>query len=79
MNFNKTLVDRQPYVYSEYYPTVARRVIEKVVELPVDMSKNMHLLTLSPCHPGIVFEKIVVDLGGYQPSYLFMEESDFSR
>ena len=79
VNFNKTLVDRQPYVYSEYYPTVARRVIEKVVELPVDMSKNMHLLTLSPCHPGIVFEKIVVDLGGYQPSYLFMEESDFSR
>ena len=79
VNFNKTLVDRQPYVYSEYYPTVARRVIEKVVELPVDMSKNMHLLTLSPCHPGIVFEKIVVDFGGYSSSYLYGTESEVRR
>ena len=35
VNMNKTLVDRQPYMYSEFYPTIARRVIEKVVELPV--------------------------------------------
>ena len=25
--------------------------------------------------PGTVLEKIVVDYGGYKPSYLFMEES----
>jgi hypothetical protein len=78
VNLNKTLVDRQPYMYSEYYPTVARRIIEKVVEL--DAAKCiMHELTLQPRHPGIVFEKVVVDYGGYKPSYLFMEESDKTK
>jgi hypothetical protein len=80
VNFNKTLVDRQPYMYSVYYPTVARRVIEKEVELPVQTSNlNVHELTLRPQHPGIVFEKVVVDFGGYKPSYLFMNESDYQR
>ena len=78
VNFNKTLVDRQPYMYSEYYPAVARRVVEKVVELPVG-NAAVHELTLTPRHPGIVFEKIVVDCGGYQPQYLFGEESPVKR
>jgi hypothetical protein len=75
VNFNRTLVDRQPYQYSEFYPAVARRVVEKVVALPVRSSSDIHTLTLTPLHPGIVFEKIVVDFGGYKPSYLFMDES----
>ena len=74
VNFNKTLVDCQPYMYSEYYPTVARRVVEKEVELPVGQAEQ-HELRLQPRHPGIVFEKIVVDFGGYAPSYLFGQES----
>jgi len=78
VNFNKTLVDRQPYMYSEFYPAVARRVVEKVVELPVGHT-DIHELTLTPRHPGIVFEKVVVDLGGYQPQYLFGEESPVLR
>ena len=78
VNFNKTLVDRQPYMYSEFYPAVARRVVEKVVELPVS-NADIHELTLTPRHPGIVFEKVVVDLGGYQPQYLFGEESPVVR
>ncbi len=78
VNFNKTLVDRQPYMYSEFYPAVARRVVEKVVELPVSHA-DIHELTLTPRHPGIVFEKVVVDLGGYQPQYLFGEESPVLR
>jgi len=78
VNFNKTLVDRQPYMYSEYYPAVARRVVEKVVELPVTQ-KEVHTLTIQPKHPGIVFEKIVVDAGGYQSQYLFGEESPCKR
>ena len=78
VNFNKTLVDRQPYMYSEFYPAVARRVVEKVVELPVS-NADIHELTLTPRHPGIVFEKMVVDLGGYQPQYLFGEESPVLR
>ena len=78
VNFNKTLVDRQPYMYSEFYPAVARRIVEKTVTLPVKKS-GVHELTIVPRHPGIVFEKIVVDWGGYQPQYLFGEESPVKR
>ena len=79
VNFNKTLVDRQPYMYSEFYPTIARRVVEKTVELPVAQNDGLHSLTLQPKHPSIVFEKIVVDFGGYKPSYLYMDESPCQR
>ncbi|MBO7045196.1 MAG: glycosyl hydrolase 115 family protein [Prevotella sp.] len=78
VNFNKTLVDRQPYMYSEYYPAVASRVVEKVVELPVT-PREVHSLTIQPKHPGIVFEKIVVDAGGYHPQFLFGQESPCKR
>ena len=61
-------------MYSEFYPTIARRVVEKVVELPVGTG-DVHELTIRPQHPGIVFEKIVVDYGGYQSQYLFGEET----
>ena len=66
-------------MYSEYYPAVASRVVEKVVELPVKQGEKVHTLTLQPRHPGIVFEKIVVDAGGYQPQFLFGEESPVRR
>lgn len=79
VNFNKTLVDRQPYMYSDFYPTIARRVVEKVIEMPVNKKGATHELTLHPCHPGIVFEKIVVDFGGYQPSYLFGTETEYVK
>ena len=78
VNFNKTLVDRQPYMYSDYYPAVARRIVEKVVELPLG-SSTTHELKWQPRHPGIVFEKIVVDFGGYKPSDLFMQESPYNK
>ena len=78
VNFNKTLVDRQPYMYSEYYPAVASRIVEKVVELPV-ATADIHELTIHPKHPGIVFEKIVVDFGGYQRQHLFGEETRVKR
>ena len=76
INFNKTLIDKQPYTYSVFYPTVARRVIEKEVELSVG-NNGTHELTLCPQHPGLVFEKLVIDFGGYKPSYLFMDESAY--
>ena len=75
VNFNSNLNENPENVYSIYYPTVARRVVEKVVELPLDGSKDTHILTLHPQDPGIVFEKIVIDLGGYQHQYLFGKES----
>jgi len=79
VNFNKTLVDRQPYQYSVFYPTIARRVVESTVEVPVQQGSEWHELKLQPRHPGIVFEKIVVDFGGYQPQYLFGQESQVKR
>jgi len=76
VNFNDNLNEKPENIYSIYYPTVARRVVEKVVELPLRFVDDApHMLTLRPLHPAIVFEKVVVDLGGYKPSFLFGEES----
>ena len=74
VNFNKDLNEKPENIYSIYYPTVARRVIESVVELPLSAG-DVHTLTIQPDDPAIVFEKVVVDAGGYKPSYLFMDES----
>jgi hypothetical protein len=80
INFNSDLNEKKENIYTIFYPTVARRVVEKKVELNVPASVDgMQLLTLSPLDPGIVFEKIVVDFGGYKNSYLFMNESDCKR
>ena len=75
VNFNSDLNEKPQNIYSIYYPTVASRVVEKVVELPLDSAQDVHTLTLHPQDPGIVFEKIVIDLGGYQRQYLFGKES----
>jgi len=78
--FNRNLIDRQPYMYSEFYPTIACRVVESVIELPIaSKDGEAHELTLHPRHPGIVFEKIVIDWGGYQPQYLFGQESEMNN
>jgi len=80
VNFNADLNEESENVYSVFYPTVARRVVEKTVKLTVPPSTDgTQLLTLKPLDPGIVFEKIVVDCGGYQKSYLFMDESPCKR
>jgi hypothetical protein len=75
VNFNSDLNEKPENIYSIYYPTVAKRVVEKVVELSVDPTKANHTLTIHPQDPGIVFEKVVIDLGGYNPQYLFGKES----
>ena len=74
VNFNANLNEKPQNIYTIYYPTVARRVVEQVVELPVGKG-DCHTLTIHPQDPGIVFEKIVIDLGGYQRQYLFGNES----
>ena len=75
VNFNADLNEVPDNVYRIFYPTVARRVVENTVELSVTGTGGDHTLTLSPLVPGIVFEHIVVDYGGYQPQYLFGQES----
>jgi len=78
VNFNGNLNEAPENIYTVFYPTVARRVVEKVVRLAVPEGKSDRCvsLVLSPMDPGVVFEKIVVDFGGYRPSYLFGQESD---
>ncbi|MDE6380520.1 MAG: glycosyl hydrolase 115 family protein [Muribaculaceae bacterium] len=78
VNFNENLNEDQENIYSVFYPTVARRVVEKT--MPVKVGKGGDsLLEIKPLDPGIVFEKIVIDLGGYEPSYLYGKESHVTR
>lgn len=79
VNFNGNLNEAPENIYTVFYPTVARRVVENTVRLAVPDRRGDDgrvSLVLSPMEPGIVFEKIIVDSGGYRASYLFGEESD---
>ena len=76
VNFNKDLNEKPENVYSIYYPTIARRVVESVVTLQPSATSTDHILTIEPLDPGIVFEKIVVDQeSDTAPAYLFGNES----
>ena len=80
INFNHNLNELPENVYSIYYPTVARRIVEKKAKLNVpNTSDGMQTITFKPLDPGIVLEKLVVDYGGYKKSYLFMNESKSKR
>ncbi|MBR5957505.1 MAG: glycosyl hydrolase 115 family protein [Salinivirgaceae bacterium] len=75
--FNELLNEDPKNIYSIYYPTVARRVVESVVELPA--AEGWNTLTIKPMDAGIVFEKIVVDYGGYTQQFLFGTESVYGK
>lgn len=78
VNFNGELNEEPENVYRIMYPTVGRRVIEKTIKLKIAKS-GINTLTLCPLDPGVVLQKIVVDLGGYNSSYLFGKETDCTR
>ena len=62
VNFNERLNEKPENIYDIYYPTIASRIIDQVVELELsDTSDGIHTLTLTPNSPAILFEKIVVD------------------
>lgn len=79
VNFNERLNEKPENVYSVYYPTVATRVAESVVKFELPNSVGEHTLKIRPIEPGTVFEKIIVDCGGYEKSYLFGNESPVKR
>lgn len=80
VNFNRDLNEDPENIYTVYYPTIARRVVEKQVRLKLPVSADgTYTLNFRPLDPGIVLEKIVVDYGGYQPAYLFGNESPCRR
>ena len=80
VNFNSRLNEDPANVYSIYYPTVAGRVVETALELAVGSAQDgLHTMTISPVEPGTVFQKFVLDFGGYKKSFLFMDESPLKR
>lgn len=80
VNFNSRLNEDPANVYSIYYPTVAGRVVETTLELDLGSAQDgLHTMTISPVEPGTVFQKFVLDFGGYKKSFLFMDESPLKR
>lgn len=80
VNFNWNLNEDPENVYAVFYPTVARRVVKKNATLQLPASTDgIQTLVVKPLDPGIVFQKIIVDFGGYQETYLFMDESPNRR
>ncbi len=66
--------------YSKMYPAAAARIIEKVETLTLPGNQNgNYILTLEPLDPGIVLHKVVIDHGGYEETYLKMDESPYNR
>ena len=62
INFNKDLNEKPENIYNIYYPTIATRIVDQVIELELPASSDgIHTLTLTPNDPAIVFEKIVID------------------
>ncbi|MBR3286231.1 MAG: glycosyl hydrolase 115 family protein [Bacteroidales bacterium] len=79
VNFNERLNEQPANLYSVYYPTVARRVTDNTVTFAGKVAAGLHTLTIRPLEPGTVFEKIVLDCGGYRKTYLYGEESPVTR
>lgn len=80
INFNHNLNEDPANIYSMFYPTVARRIVHNETELQLPKTADgQQTLIIKPLDPGIVFEKIIVDFGGYEKTYLFMNESPFKR
>lgn len=77
INLNKDLTWANNY--SKMYPAAAARIIEKDMVLPVDNTKHEHILIFKPLDAGVVLHKIIIDMGGYQESYLKMKESPYSK
>ena len=78
--FNDDLNEKPENIYSIYYPTVARRVVIEKIDLLLPESQSGEFeLIVEPLDPGIVFEKFVIDFGGYQESYLMGTESPHRR
>ena len=69
VNFNKDLNEKPENIYNIYYPTIATRIVDQVIELELPATADgIHSLTLTPNDPAIVFEKIVIDGRGGKKS-----------
>lgn len=66
--------------YSKLYPTGAARIneVQTTLKLP-ESADGWYTLVVRPLDPGMVFHKVIVDLGGYEQTYLKMPESPYKR
>ena len=65
INFNGNLNEKPENIYDTYYPTIAKRVVENTITVPLTYtSDGTHSITITPNAPAIVFEKIIVDCTG---------------
>jgi len=53
----------------------ARRIIETTTQHDIAAS-GIHTIRIRPLEPGIVFQKIMLDLGGLKRSYMGAPESN---
>ena len=67
VNINRDLNEDHPY--DKLYPAAASRIIENKVKMNIGSGKQT--LVIRPQDPGIVFEKILIDFGGWKRSYLY--------
>lgn len=66
--------------YSKMYPAGAARMIETKLTLALPRNTDgTNILSIQPLDPGVVIYKIIVDNGGYEPTYLKMQESPYKK
>jgi hypothetical protein len=66
--------------YTKMYPAGAARMIETSAYLTLPKSEDgTQTLTILPLDPGMVIYKVVIDNGGYERTYLKMNESPYIR
>jgi hypothetical protein len=67
-------------VYTKMYPAGAARMIEKSTFLTLPVSTDgTYTLTIRPLNPGVVVYKVAIDNGGYERTFLKMDESPYVR
>ena len=55
--------------FTEWQERVLANATEASIKLPQPLASGWHTLRLHAVDPGVVVDKIVIDLGGLQPSY----------
>lgn len=66
--------------YTKMYPASAARLVEKEETFTLPASQNgNYTLIIEPLDPGIVLYKVVIDNGGYEETYLKMNESPYKK
>ncbi len=73
----ETVFDVNKHKGDQNYEWESNRINIQKVDISLDnVADDTHTISLKPLHPGIVIEKIEIDLGGRVKTYLGMPESE---